>query len=42
MPIVPPPGIELQDDGELQESADAAESPQATAQIRGASEVGNQ
>ena len=41
MPIVPPPGSELQDDGEVQESADAAESPQATAQISGASEVGN-
>lgn len=41
MPIVPPPGIELQDDGDVQESADAADSPQATAQNRSAAEAGN-
>ena len=41
MPIVSPAGIELQDDGEPRESADAADSPQATAQIGSAAEAGN-
>jgi tetratricopeptide (TPR) repeat protein len=40
MPIAPPLGIELQNSGDMPESADTADSPEATAQINAASETG--